>query len=54
MAAGGDDAPGYVEEAFAPEMRRQRLAGVEVAAMEVAPSVGQQPDVVAPKNRCGA
>ena len=40
LAAGGDDAGGDVEEAPAPEMRRQGLAGVDASAVQVAPVVG--------------
>ena len=42
----GDNARGHAEETVAPEVRRQRLAGVDPAAMEVAPSGGEQPDAL--------
>ena len=48
MAACGDDAGGHLEEALALEMRRQGLAAVEAAAMEIAPAVGEQARALAP------
>ena len=48
MVAGGDDAGGHVEEALAPEERGQDLAGIDAAAVQVAPTVGEEPHALAP------